>query len=264
MCYSLHIGILFFLALTLSACSPAAERGGGGTERIVVAAAANVQFAVKALEPLFEEETGVDVEFIVSSSGKLTAQILQGAPYDLLVSADLKYPYTLEQEGQTGGPVRPYALGTLVMWTKKGAPLDADLRFLTDPSIRKIAIANPKTAPYGEQTINILKYFGIYEQVASKLVFGESIAQTNQYIISGACELGFTAKSVVLSPEMEGQGQWIDIDEKAYSPIVQGMVVTSYGQEHHRESSTLFYNFMLGPRAREVLTRYGYQAPPVD
>lgn len=266
MCSHLHIALLVLLTGLLTGCSSASERQGNGQngEKILVAAAANVQFAIAELEVLFEQETGIAVDFVVSSSGKLTAQILQGAPYDLLVSADLKYPATLEQEGMAGSPVRAYALGMLVLWTNKEIDLIPDPHFLKDPSIHKIAMANPKTAPYGEQAVNLLRYYGIYEAVESKLVFGESIAQTNQYILSGACELGFTAKSVVLSPDMEGQGKWVDTDAKAYSPIVQGLVITRYGREHHPAASERFFNFMLSPAAREVLTRYGYQAPPAE
>lgn len=258
--------LLFMGALSLFGCR---NRAGDQSEndqapppdKVLVATAANVQFAMDELTRLFEEQSGIKAEVILSSSGKLTAQIQQGAPYDLLVSADMKYPKTLYESGQAEAPPRVYALGALVLWTLGDIELSADLSFLQNPAIHKIAIANPQNAPYGEQAVRALQHYGVYDQVVSRLVYGESIAQTNQYILSRVSEVGFTAKSVVLSPEIQGKGHWVEIDPAAYSPIEQGVVITRYGEEHHPEASRRFYDFLFSQTARDILIRYGYGLP---
>ena len=230
--------------------------------KITVAVAANVQFAMKELEKAFEEESGADVNVVVSSSGKLAAQILQGAPYSLLISADMKYPEALRQGGKAAGSPKIYAYGALVLWTlREGAELYPDPGFLLADSIRKVAIANPRNAPYGEQAVNYLKYYGVYEAIQSKLAYGESIAQTNQYILAGTVEAGITAKSVVLSPEMKDKGKWVELPPQAYQPIGQGVVITSYGQENHPEECRKFFDFLFSESARQVFEQYGYSLP---
>ncbi|MCB0549814.1 MAG: molybdate ABC transporter substrate-binding protein [Phaeodactylibacter sp.] len=259
---------LLFLAFALSVlslqCSGSREPEAGKKRArpITVAAAANVQFAMEELEKKFEEETGIEVNVVVSSSGKLAAQILQGAPYSVLVSADVKYPEAVAQEGKAAGRPRIYAYGALVLWTMREAlELSPRPDFLLEGPIRKVAIANPRNAPYGEQAINYFKYYGVYEAIEPKLAYGESIAQTNQYILAGAVEAGITAKSVVLSPEMTGKGKWVELPAEAYQPIGQAAVATSYGQDNHPEESSRFLEFMFSEKGRKVLERYGYGLP---
>ncbi|MBK7872481.1 MAG: molybdate ABC transporter substrate-binding protein [Saprospiraceae bacterium] len=223
--------------------------------------AANVQFAMEEMEQSFEEETGIQLEQVISSSGKLTAQIMQSAPYDIFISADMKYPDTLFQRGFAAESPRACAYGTLVLWTMRDFDLNNWQELLAQDSIQKIAIANPATAPYGLQTLNLLKYYNLYETVQSKLVFGESIAQTNQYIASGACELGFTAKSIVLAPEIQGKGKWIEIDAIAYQPIEQGVVITKYGVTQHSSVSQRFFDYLFSEKGRAIFSKYGYQLP---
>ena len=123
--------------------------------------------------------------------------------------------------------------------------------------VKHIAIANPVTAPYGTAAIEVLNHHHVYEDVKSKLVYGESISQTNQFIVSKSAEVGFTAKSVVLSPEMKGKGNWTDIDEADYTPIAQGAVVLKHRGSHDGDAQK-FYNFLFSPKAKDILENFGY------
>lgn len=255
-----HCLLLLFL-LSIAACKQKDAIGQQGT--LHVAVAANVQFAMQEIEQLFESETGIPVESIISSSGKLTAQIMEGAPFDIFLSADMKYGNTLYDKKMAIHPPLVYAYGALVAWTVKE---DKDLKnlskLLTDArEIDKIAIANPVNAPYGKQAINFFEKLGILDQVASRLVYGESIAQTNQYIHTGATDIGFTAKSVVLSPEMSGKGRWITLDPMLYEPIAQGVVITRHGEEKQSEASLRFIDFLFSDPVRNIFLKYGYEVP---
>lgn len=223
-----------------------------------VAVAANVQFAMKELGAQFEKETGIEVETILGSSGKLAAQIRQGAPYDLFISADRKYPAYLYEEGKAAEPPKTYAYGTLVLWTLRDLDISRGMDLLSDPAVHKIGLPNPQTAPYGEQALRVLEYFGLADSLRSKLVFGESIAQANQYILSGVCEIGFTAQSVVMAPELKGKGRWIELDKNAYEPIAQGVVITKYGLENHPEASRRFFDFLFSPKGKAIFEKFGY------
>ena len=129
---------------------------------------------------------------------------------------------------------------------------------LLSADVKKIAIANPKTAPYGVAAEEALKYYGLFDQVQGKLVYGESISQANQYITTLAADIGFTAKSVVLSDELKGKGTWVDIDRKVYSPISQAAVITKHGAETNKAASEKFYAFLYSKSAREILKKFGY------
>jgi molybdate transport system substrate-binding protein len=248
---------LLFLLFGNSGCNNDAATTSNAT--LNVAVAANMQFAMKEIEKAFETNHNLDINVILGSSGKLTTQIKQGAPYDLLLSANMKYPETLYKEGHAVAPPKVYALGSLVLWTLyDDLPLDADLKILSNEIIQKIGIANPKNAPYGEEALNAFKYFNLLNQIEDRLVYGESIAQTNQYIITKNCKLGLTAKSVVKAPEMQGKGQWIDVNPAAYTPIKQGLILTKYGAKQHKEAAMQFYNFLFSSTAQQVFEKYGY------
>ena len=240
-----------FLFVLLVSC------GGQDRERgLTIAVAANMQFAMEEIAMAFTEETGLPCDVILGSSGKLTAQIVEGAPFDVLVSADMKYPESLHQRGLTETEPEVYAYGSLVLWTLNDT-INLSLTALKGAAVRHIALANPKTAPYGIAAEQVLKNYGLYEVVKEKLVFGESIAQTNQFITSGAAEVGFTALSVVLSPQMEGRGQWISPDPASYRPISQGLVVIRKDPGSNK-SGVAFRDFVFSDRAREILAKYGY------
>jgi len=225
-----------------------------------VAAAANVRFALEEIEKAFEAKTKLKVEINYSSSGKLSTQITQGAPFDVFVSADEEYPQALQKAGMAANTPKIYAQGNLVLWTTQtGLNLKPDGKILLNTAVKKIAVANPKTAPYGRAAIEWLKKKGLYTSVENKLVYGESIAQTTQYILVGACEVGLTAKSLVLADEMRGKGKWIEIDPKQHEPIQQAALITTYGQKQHPVASRKFFDFLFSPEAKKIWKQYGYK-----
>jgi molybdate transport system substrate-binding protein len=241
----------FILLLSLVSCE------NRKPQALVIATAANVQFAMQELVATFQKETGILCETVLSSSGKLTAQIQEGAPFHVFVSADMTYPEELHKNGLTTGPPEVYAYGKLVLWTLRN-DLDLTPEQLTQDDVRHIAIANPKTAPYGSAAVEALRHFGIFEKTEPKLVFGESISQTNQFIISKTADAGFTAKSVVLSPELKTKGRWTEVDETAYTPIAQGAVVIQR-QGEVKSGALEFYRFLFSEKARQILQAYGYE-----
>jgi len=249
---------LFLMALSLWGCSPASSNSQQESGRITIAVAANAQFAMQELEAAFEAEYDIAVETVISSSGKLAAQIMQGAPYSIFMAANLAYPQAVKEAGYGSDTIRTYAYGTLVLWSSKDLPLDTNLQFLLHPSIDKIAIANPRNAPYGEEALNAMKYYGVYKKMEGKLAYGESIAQTNQYILSQAVDVGITAKSSVMAPAIQGKEQWMELSDRAYQPIEQGAIITRYGMEHAPEASRKFWSFLFSPKAQSILLKYGY------
>jgi molybdate transport system substrate-binding protein len=231
------------------------------SEQIVVATAANVQYVMEEIKVAFEQETGKEVEIIVSSSGKLTAQIQQGAPYDIFVSADTKYPEEIYKNGGSDEAPKIYASGQLVLWAMKIPKSDLALDQLQSNMIKKIAIPNPKFAPYGEAALDVLKKNPQFASVESKLVYGESISQTAQYITTGAAEVGFNALSMVLSPEMKTKGNWILIDSSLYAPIHQAAILLKHSKTSiKRQSSKDFYDFLYSEKAKEIFKKYGYHS----
>lgn len=241
--------ILLFLIMGM-ACGPR------DSEKLLIAAAANMQYPMKDLVKTFTEKTGIECETVISSSGILTAQIREGAPFDVFVSADMKYPSALFKDGYTLSAPEIYAYGKLILWTLDKR-LDPSLELLTSDRIRHIALANPKTAPYGMAAMEVLERTGIFEKVQNKLVLGESISQASQFVVSGAAEIGFTARSVVLSAELEDQGKWIEVDEKYYAPIAQGVVILK-GRKKRIHQAAKFHDFLFSEKGKEILDKFGY------
>lgn len=227
---------------------------------ITIAVAANVSYAIEALKKEFNllyPETKVQV--ILGSSGKLTAQIKHGAPYGLFMSADMKYPEALYNDKIAVTKPVVYAQGALAFLSVKEKHYDANMTVLKSEDIKKIAIANPQTAPYGVAAVEALKNVGIYEELKEKFVYGESVSQTVTYATSAA-DIGIIAKSSLFSPQMahfkEGIN-WSDVNETCYTPIDQGMVILKKGEGNAEVKA--FYDFILSPKAKEVLKNFGYK-----
>ena len=237
--------LLFALIVPLKASS----------QELRVAVAANAQFVTQALKKVFTQETGIKTTLIVSSSGKLTAQIRQGAPFDVFLSADMKYPENLYKDGRTADKPKVYAYGKLVLWTLGKMDLSNGIQSVTKDGITKIAIANPQTAPYGVAAVEALKKAGLYDKVKPELVYGESISQVNQYLLSGAVDIAMTAKSVVLSPKMKNTGHWQEVDHNLYEPIAQGVIITKTA---HMKAAGKFYKFLFSKKAQVIFEKYGY------
>lgn len=242
-------------ALLLSLSVPAAA----GT--LTVAVAASVQYAFSELADTFSKTTGHKIRPVYNSSGKITAQVIHGAPFDVFLSADMEYPEKLDSDGHTAASPKVYANGALVLWTLNDLDLADWPTLLSSAKIRKVAIANPKVAPYGRETIRALTHFNLEAVLRPKLVYGESIAQTNQYIHSRSVDVGFTAKAVVMAPEMRGQGKWVEVPTEAYQPIAQGIVVLKHGQRNNPQLAKQFHDFVLSVEGRSILQRYGYLLP---
>ena len=264
------IHIVFGITL-LSSCSSGDEKhhnqskeNGNSVEikaeKLRVAAAANLRFVLKDLKADFEKKGSVNLEIIIASSGKLYSQIINGAPYDVFLSADMKFPNTLFEQNLAAEKPSVYALGTLIIWSKKIRDLSDGMACLMRDDIRKIAIASNKNAPYGVAALESLKSAKIFKQIESKLVYGESVSQVNHYTNSETVDVGLTNKSVVLS-RMKGEGVWYDVADSLYSPIQQGIIITNYGELHHSRESRSFLNYLFSDSAQEILANYGYLAP---
>ena len=229
---------------------------------ITIAVAANVSYAIETLKKEFNKnhpETKVQV--ILGSSGKLTAQIKHGAPYELFMSADMKYPQTLYSENMAVSKPVVYAQGALALLSQKERNYCADIYVLKDPDIKKIAIANPKTAPYGKAAVEALKKAKLYTKLEKKFVYGESISQTVTYATKAA-DIGIIAKSSLFSPHMSHFKEaihWSEVDDTLYTPINQGMVILDKGKDNPEVKA--FYDFILGTKAKAILEAYGYKVP---
>lgn len=249
-----------FNALRISAflCLVFPLRAGA---QITAAVAANVQFAMEEIKAEFKKTSGIEVKTIYGASGSLTTQIRNGAPFDVFVSADMDFPDSLHKWGYATGKPRPYAYGKLVLWTTKDLDLGKGLALLADPAVGKIALADPLRAPYGREAVKAMGRAGVSDKVAAKLVYGESIAQVNQYVLVGTVSIGFTAKAIVLAPGMKGKGKWAEVDSALYDPIAQGAVLGKYGAENHPALSERFLDYLHSPSAGSILAKYGYALP---
>jgi molybdate transport system substrate-binding protein len=235
-------------------------RSAGNT--LNVAVAASVQYVFTELQAEFQRSSGVELKPSFSASGKFAAQIMNGAPFDVFLSADMEFPEKLYQAGYAVAKPQVYAYGTLVLWSMKDLDMHDWRGALTAAAVNRIALANPQTAPFGRAAVEALRRAHLEAQLQPKLVYGESIAQTDQYIYSGVAEVGFTAKSVVLSPELKGQGKWIDVPEDMYEPIAQGVAILKHGQDGNPRLSRQFVDFLSSQPARAILARYGYLIAP--
>ena len=250
----------FAAQMMILICLFVAGQAAYAGEKITIAAAADLKFALDEIVALFGRQHPADrVETVYGSSGKFQAQIRQGAPFDLYFSADIAYPRALKEEGFAASEVQPYALGRIVLWSPARDAGKMALADLADSSIRKIAIANPKHAPYGKRAEEALKAAGVWEKVEAKLVYGENVAQAAQFVQTGNAQAGIIALSLALSPELAKQGGYALISDKLHQPLEQGFIVTQRAAGNPLAQA--FASFMAGKEARAVMTRYGFLLP---
>lgn len=246
----LFIGSLLFITSTLFA----------GT--INIAVAANVSYAMETLKKEFNTMyPNIKVRVTLGGSGKLTAQIKNGAPYTLFMSANMRYPQALYENGIAVTKPRIYAQGSLAILSIKEQDFAKGIKLVQGKNIEKIAVANPKTAPYGKAAIEAMKNDHLFDSVKGKYVYSESIAQTVSYTIN-ATDIGFIAKSSLYSPKMSKYKKninWIEVNSKLYTPINQGIVVLKNGKNNSEVMA--FYRFMLSPKAKNILKDFGYLVP---
>jgi molybdate transport system substrate-binding protein len=229
---------------------------------LTIAAASDLNFAFKELVAEFEIRTGNHVKLSLGSSGNFFSQIQNGAPYDLYFSADIGFPHKLEQSGHAvPGSLYRYAVGRIVVWVPNSSKLDVNkgMEVFLGPAIRKIAIANPKHAPYGRAAVAAMRHFKIYESVKDKLVMGENISQAAQFVESGASDIGIVALSLALAPSMKASGKYWEIPSEAHPPLEQAAVILKNSK--NQEAAKLFIDFMKGPQGQEIMGLYGFTLP---
>jgi len=226
---------------------------------INIAVAANVSYAIEDLVKEFNKANpDTKVQVTLGSSGKFTAQIRNGAPFDIFMSADMKFPQTLANENLTATTPVIYAQGSLAMLSAKKLDLSKGINLVTDSSISKIAVANPKTAPYGTAAVEALKNAKVLDKVEDKFVYAESISQAVTYAITAA-DVGFIAKSSLYDKKMSQYKEninWVSVDPSLYTPIDQGIVILTKAKDNPEAKA--FYDFILGEKAKKIFTDFGY------
>jgi molybdate transport system substrate-binding protein len=249
------------LALALFAhFRPTVERAATGRPRVRVAAAADLRFALNEILRRFEAAHGIEVPVSYGSSGTFHAQLMNEAPFDMFLSADVEYPRQLSARGLTLPDSEfTYGIGRLVAWVPADSGLDVvrrGLAIVTDPSVAHVAIANPEHAPYGRAAIAAMRSAGVYDAVKPKLVYGENVEQALQYAQSGAADVGIVALSLALAPAVRSQGRYVDVPLNAYPRIVQGGVILRWAADV--EAARALRTFLVGPEGKTVLEQYGF------
>lgn len=250
---------LLLAAAWVSVCMGAAPANAG---QVLVAAASSMKFVFDEAVPAFERKhPGIDVKLSYGSSGNLYSLIKNGAPYDLYFSADMEYPRRLAAAG-LGDAAVPYAVGKIVIWTNSGSGIEAGnekMRSLLHPKALRIAIANPRHAPYGRAALEAMRHAGLLDRVRPRLVMGENVTQAAQFVHTGAAQVGIIALSLALTDKLKSTGTFWEIPDSSYRPIEQGVLLLA--RTRHPEAAKAFADFVTGSEGREILTRYGFGLP---
>jgi molybdate transport system substrate-binding protein len=239
--------LLVLAAFLLASCSrrPAAS--------LTVAAAADLQFALEQVAvPFRAAHPGLDLRIVYGSSGNFYTQIRNRAPFDVFLSADIDYPRRLAAKPDD---VFTYAIGRIILWVPPRSPLDPATA-LQDPRLRHLAIANPEHAPYGRAAESALHALGVYDAVKPKLVLGENIAQTFQFVQTGAADAGIVALSLALAPQIRGEGRYWEVPQSVYPALEQGGILL-----HDSPAARDFRDELLSPAGRRILSDYGFSVP---
>lgn len=250
------IAIFLFLAAVFAGAQQANH-----SRELTVAAAADLSSALKEIADNYQKKTHVQVKLSFGASGALTQQIENGAPFDIFFSADMGYPQQLIKAADADSTtLYEYAVGKLVLWVPADSPLDVEhkgMNVLLDPLVNKIAIANPQHAPYGRAAVAALKHYGLYDQISSRLVLGENIAQAAEFAESGNAQVGFVALAHAAAPSMRGKGKYWEVPADAYPPLAQGVVVLTHSQ--HKQEAEDFLNYVKANGS--TLKKYGFSLP---
>jgi len=233
-----------------------------GAQEITVAAAADLQFAFQDVAAHFQKDTGKNVKLIFGSSGNFFTQIQNGGPFDVFFSADIDYPKKLEAAGLTEpGTLYQYATGRIVLWVRNESKLDLGhgLGVLLDPTIRKIALANPEHAPYGRAAVAAMKHDNVYDKISNKFVLGENISQAASFVASGSADIGIVALSLALAPAMKQNGRYVEISADAYPPLEQAAVILKSSPQ--KGLARQFIDFLKTSPILELLRSYGFSVP---
>jgi molybdate transport system substrate-binding protein len=230
-------------------------------QQVVVAAAADLKFAMDTLVKVFATTNpGIEVNVIYGSSGNFFQQISNGAPLDLFFSADIEYPKTLKEKGLALSDVHLYGTGQLVLWSKNIDPAIDKMNTLLNDAVKRIAIANPAHAPYGQRAEEAIRHYQLYDKIKDKLVMGENIAQTAQYAQSGAADVGIIALSLALSPVLQQAGgkYWL-IPAETHQPLQQGFVLLPHAKGN--DGASRFMGFFTTSEAKAILKSFGFSQP---
>jgi molybdate transport system substrate-binding protein len=231
---------------------------------LLVAASANTSYMIKDVSKAFEKRTGHRVKVSIGASGTIYSQIVNGAPFDLFLSADTNYPRRLEQQGFVRpGSFTIYAVGRLVLWTPSASGVDVvrlQMKSLTGANVQKVAIANPRHAPYGQAAVEALRHFGIEQAVKPKLVLGENASQVLQFVSSGAAQVGLLPLSLVLAESAPKDGRYWIIPDNTHSRLEQAAVILKGGRAAPAVASR-FLDFLKGSEGKTLLKKYGYSLP---
>lgn len=229
----------------------------------LIAAASDLQFALKEIAQVFELQSGLTVKIVYGSSGNLAAQIRQGAPFRMLLAADEKYVETLERADLTRDSGKPYALGRLALFASRNSTMTLDENLnglrtaLRQGEVGRIAMANPEHAPYGRAAREVLQQAKLWGAVEKHLVIGENVAQAAQFALMPGTSCGLIAYSFALSPQMRQAGQFVLLPDSHYQPLRQRMVL----MKNAGETAVAFYDFIQQPQARQILQRHGFGLP---
>lgn len=243
-------GLLVLFALL---ASPVSAR-----EPLRIAAAADLKFAMDEILRLYAaRDRDARIDVVYGSSGQFRTQIEQNAPFDLYFSADIAYPRALAAKGLAASAVQPYAVGRLVLWSAQDDARALSLADLRRAEFTRIAIANPRHAPYGQRAEEALRKAGVWETVMPRLVYGENIAQAAQFVQSGNAQVGIIALSLALDPAL--RGAYTLIPESLHAPLVQGFIITRRAAD--KPEARRFAAFITGAEARAVMSRHGFRLP---
>lgn len=260
-----EMGVLqrLLAAVTVLAVLAGPASGFAQAGEITVAAASDLNFVFKEITAGFEQQTGHRVKLSVGSSGNFFAQLSNGAPFDLFFSADLSYPRKLAEAGLADpATLFIYGIGRIVLWVPKGSPIDVGalgMAALQHPSVNKIAIANPRHAPYGRAAVAAMEHFQVYDAVKDKLVLGENISQTAQFVQVGGAEIGILARSVAVASVMKETGLFWDVPADAYPRLEQGAVMMNQAKDP--TTARAFLDYVKSAAGHGAFARYGFVTP---
>jgi molybdate transport system substrate-binding protein len=229
-----------------------------------VAAAADLKYALDEIATAFQRShPTIKLDVTYGSSGNFYSQLSNRAPFDVFFSADIDYPKKLVAAGLAVKESQfNYAVGRIIVWVPKDSPIDVErlgIESLTQSSVKKIVIANPEHAPYGRAAVAAMKKLGVYDRVKDRFVLGENVAQTAQFVETGAADVGIIALSLAMSPAMKDKGKYWPVPLDAYPTLEQGGVILSWAKD--AEAAEQFKAFVTGPDGRAVLKRYGFTLP---
>jgi molybdate transport system substrate-binding protein len=247
---------LLVVSLGGSSCNTKAPKNG--QQELTIAAASNLTDAFAELGPRFTAKTGIRVTFSFGATADLAKQIENGAPFDVFAAADSEHVEQLESKGLlTAGSRAMYARGRLVMWLPPGSKLKAErIQDITAKTFERIAIAKPDVAPYGKATVESLQALGIWKEIESRVIYGQNVSQTKQYVSTGNAEVGFIPLALV----KPGEGTYLEVGEELHQPIDQAVGIVK--ESNKQDAARKFLDYLLGPEGRDLLSQKGYRIPP--